>query len=71
MMGVKQLGHRSAEGFAYGDYEQTTAKKRTIREKFLVDMDQVVPWQALIDLDEPHHFKSSKKGGRPSTPLAT
>jgi hypothetical protein len=28
-MGGKQLGHRFAEGFAYGDYEQSTAKKRT------------------------------------------
>lgn len=27
-MGGKQLGHRFAEGFAYGDYEQTTAPRR-------------------------------------------
>jgi len=25
-MGAKQFGHRCAEGFAYGDYEQSTAK---------------------------------------------
>ena len=41
-MGGKQLG--------FADYKQTTAKKRTKKEKFLADMDQVVPWQALIDL---------------------
>ena len=34
-MGGKQLG--------FSDYEQTTAKKRTKQEKFLSEMDQVVP----------------------------
>ena len=62
-MGVKQLG--------FADYEQTTAKKRTKKEKFLAEMDQVVPWQALIDLIEPHYPKTSSKGGRPPYPLAT
>jgi hypothetical protein len=28
-MGCKQHGSRFAQGFAYGDYEQATAKKRT------------------------------------------
>ena len=60
MMGGKQLG--------FTDYELTTAKKRTKREKFLSEMEAVVPWQALIDLIEP---KASKKGGRPPYPLAT
>lgn len=62
-MGGKQLG--------FADYEQTTAKKRTKKEKFLAEMDQVVPWQALIDLIEPHYPKTSSKGGRPPYPLAT
>jgi IS5 family transposase len=34
-MGGKHLG--------FGDYEQTTAKKRTKREKFLAEMEKVVP----------------------------
>jgi len=34
-MGSEQLGYRFAQGFAYGDYVQTTAKKRTRRERFL------------------------------------
>jgi len=34
-MGVKQLG--------FSDYELTTAKKQTKREKFLVEMEVVVP----------------------------
>jgi IS5 family transposase len=62
-MGSKQLG--------FSDYELTTAKKQTKREKFLSEMEAVVPWQALIDLIEPHYPKASKKGGRPPYPLGT
>jgi IS5 family transposase len=29
------------------DYEQTTAKNRSKKEKFLADMDQIVPWQHI------------------------
>lgn len=32
----KQLG--------FSDYEQSTVRKRTKREKFLAEMEQVVPW---------------------------
>jgi len=62
-MGGKLLG--------LSDYELTTAKKQTIREKFLAEMEVVVPWQALIALIEPHYPKASKKGGRPPYQLAT
>jgi IS5 family transposase len=70
-MGGKKLGHRCAEGFAYGDYEQTTARKRTKRERFLAQMEAVVPWKALIDLIEHHYHKAGSKGGRPPYPLET
>jgi IS5 family transposase len=62
-MGGKQLG--------FGDYEQSTAKKQTKREKFLAEMEQVVPWQPLIDLIESFHPKKGSKGGRPPFPLET
>ena len=62
-MGGKQLG--------FSDYEQSTTKKRTKREKFLAEMEQVVPWKALLDLIDPCYPKTSKKGGRPPYPLAT
>ena len=62
-MGGKQLG--------FGDYEQSTAKKQTKREKFLSEMDKVVPWQLLIALIEPFYPKTGSKGGRPPYPLAT
>ena len=62
-MGGKQLG--------FGDYEQSTAKKRTKRERFLSEMEAVVPWKKLLDLIEPHYPKTSSKGGRPPYPLET
>jgi IS5 family transposase len=62
-MGGKQL--------CFGDYEQSTAKKRTRRERFLAKMESVVPWRALIDLIEPYYPRASIKGGRPAYPLAT
>ncbi len=62
-MGSKQLG--------FGDYEQSTAKKRTRRERFLAEMESVVPWKALIELIEPHFPRTSSKGGRPPYPLET
>jgi IS5 family transposase len=34
-------------------------------------MEVVVPWKALIALIEPHHSKTSSKGGRPPYPLET
>ena len=62
-MGGKQLG--------FSDYELPTAKKQTKRERFLSEMEVVLPWQALIELIEPHYPKTSKKGGRFPCPLAT
>jgi IS5 family transposase len=62
-MGTKQFG--------LGDYEQSTAKKRTRRERFLAEMEAVVPWKVLIDLIEPHYPRTSSKGGRPPYPLET
>jgi len=62
-MGDKQLG--------FFDYELTTAKKQTNREKFLSEMEAVVPWQALIALIEPCYPKASKKGDKLPYPLAT
>ena len=61
-MSGKQLG--------FSDYEQSTAKKKTKREKFLAEMEVVVPWQALMALIEPHYPKTGTKGGRPPYPLA-
>jgi IS5 family transposase len=34
-------------------------------------MDQVLPWEPLLDLIEPVYPKVSSKGGRPPYPFAT
>ena len=52
-MGGKQLG--------FSDYELTTAKKQTKREKFLSEMEVVVPWLSLIALIEPPTPKRARK----------
>ena len=44
----------------FSDYEITTAKKQTKREKFLSEMEAVVPWQAVLDVIEPYNLKTSK-----------
>jgi len=57
-MGSKQLG--------FSDYEITTAKKQTKRERFLSEMEVVVPWQALIDLIEPPLLQDQQEGRQAS-----
>ena len=48
--------------FASLDY--AAKKKRTKRERFLAEMDAVVPWAALLALIEPHYPKAGN-GRRP------
>jgi transposase, IS5 family len=43
--------------------------KKTKRERFLAEMNQVVPWIRLFALIEPHYPKGSPAGGRPPLPL--
>ena len=60
-----------AKQFAFADYEQSTAKKRTKHERFLAEMDAVVSWKVLVELIELHYPKSTSKGGRLPYPLET
>ncbi|HXF46354.1 MAG TPA: IS5 family transposase [Burkholderiaceae bacterium] len=55
---------------SFGDAEAVGGRKRTRREVFLAEMDQVVPWKALLALIEPHYPKSGRPGRQPY-PLAT
>ena len=50
---------RSFAGLAW-----TTKGKTTRRERFLAEMDQVIPWSRLMALIEPHYPKAGK-GRRP------
>jgi transposase, IS5 family len=49
---------------SFGDAEYAGKKKRTRREQFLSEMDQVVPWKSLIDLIEPV-YPVAGRGRRP------
>lgn len=48
---------------SFGAREYASKKKRTKREKFLEEMDGVVPWERLVGLIEPHYPRG--KRGRP------
>jgi len=43
--------------------------RRTRRERFLSEMDRVIPWRRLVALVEPHYPKAGN--GRPPQPLET
>ena len=49
--------------FAQAEYAKK--KKRTRRERFLEEMEQVVPWVRLMEVIEPHYPKSGKRGRPP------
>ena len=54
----------------FGDSEDLGQRKQTRREVFLAEMDQVVPWRALLGLIEPHYPKQGRPGRQPY-PLTT
>lgn len=54
----------------FASLAHATKKKVTRREKFLAEMEAVVPWSRLLVLIEPHYPKMGSKGGRPAIPLA-
>jgi transposase, IS5 family len=49
----------------FGDAEGLGQRKRTRREIFLAEMDQVVPWKALLALIEPHYPTMGRPGRQP------
>ena len=53
----------------FADAEYAGKRKQTRKELFLIEMDQVVPWNGLIKLIEPFYPKG--EGGRPAYPLMT
>ena len=50
---------------SFGDAEYNGKRKRTRREVFLAEMDQVVPWKGLLALIEPHYPKAGRAGRQP------
>lgn len=55
---------RTFAGIAWSD-----KKKVTRRERFLAEMNAVIPWAELVGLIRPHYPKG--KGGRPPMPIET
>ena len=56
---------------AFPGLRHAMKKKQTRREKFLAEMEEVVPWTRLLALIEPHYPKRGARGGRPPMPLET
>src|SRR5512145_1852900 len=52
---------------ANNDFEQF--RKLTRRERFLAEMNTVVPWADLVAVIEPYYPKASRAGGRPPVGL--
>jgi IS5 family transposase len=51
---------------SFASLEYAGKKRKTLREKFLGEMDRVVPWSALVALIEPTTRRASEWGGRRS-----
>lgn len=49
---------------SFSDAEYAGKRKKTRREVFLEEMEQVVPWQALLKVIEPH-YPAAGRGRRP------
>ena len=56
---------------AFPGLRDAMKKKVTRRERFLAEMDAVVPWGRLLALIEPHYPKVGPNGGRPPMQLET
>ncbi len=55
--------------FTFSDLDHTFKRKTTKKERFLAEMEQVVPFDRLLAVIEPHYPKTGEKGGRPPKPL--
>ena len=50
---------------SFGDGEYAGKRKKTRREIFLAEMEQVVPWSALLKLIAPHYPTLGQRGRQP------
>lgn len=50
---------------SFSELEYAAKKKRTRRDRFLGDLEQLVPWAALVEALEPHYPKSGRRGRPP------
>lgn len=51
---------------SFADAEYLAKRKRTRRDRFLAEMEQVVPWALLLTMLEPYYYPNAGRGaGRP------
>jgi len=53
----------------FAEAEYTAKKKVTRRDKFLAEMEHVVPWARLLEALSPHYYPAKKGPGRPPVGL--
>lgn len=56
--------------FTFSDLDHTFKRKTTKKERFLSEMERVVPFERLLSVIDLHYPKTGEKGGRPPKPLA-
>lgn len=56
---------RSTGQLSFSDLEQSHKKKVTRRERFLAQIERLLPWSALVALIEPHYPKAGRRGEQP------
>ncbi|MCF7990410.1 MAG: transposase, partial [Thiohalocapsa sp.] len=55
---------------SFADAEYQSKKKQTRRERFLAEMERVMPWAELVEELRPHYYKEYGRGrGRPPIAL--
>ena len=62
---------RQERQLGFSDWERSVVKKQTRREKFLSEMEKVVPWSALLSLIASFYPVQGPQGGRPPYPAET
>ena len=55
---------RQERRLGFSDWERSVVKKQTRREKFLSQMEKVVPWSALLSLIASFYPVQGPQGGR-------
>lgn len=50
---------------SFASFEYHGKKKQTRRERFLTEMERVIPWKRLLAVIEPHYPKAGARGGQP------
>lgn len=54
----------------FSELDYLSKRKTTKKERFLSEMEAVVPFERLLSVIEPFYPKARSKGGRPAKPLA-